>query len=153
VTTARAIPLLLAALALGGCGGDSDERLSKTEYEGKVHSVYAEVQAAFAATNVEPEQLAARVEDAQEELRSAADELESVQPPEDLDVEHAQIAEGMRAYADDLDVLREAAERADQAAIDAFNSRVGENRSVKLIAEAAEKAKFKGYDLGPIAEE
>jgi hypothetical protein len=140
-----------AVLFLAGCGGD--ESLTKADYSAKVRSVYAGVQQAFQRTDVPPDQLPDRVVEAQDALRDAAGELEAVDPPEDVRAEHAQIAEGMRAYADDLDVLREAAERGDERAIASFNERVGENAAVKRIAEAAERMKFKGYDLGQIAEE
>ncbi len=148
------LPLAAAAgaLALAGCGG-GDGRLSKSEYEEKVRSAYAEVQEAFAQTNVPMEELAARVEDAQKQLREAADELEDVQPPEEVEAENAQIVQAMRAYAEDLDRLRNAAEQGDERTIEDFNARIAQNESVEQMAEAAEKMKFKGYDLGPIAEE
>jgi hypothetical protein len=148
VTIANSIPVLLAAVVLAGCAGDGG-RLSKTEYAAQVRSVYAGVQEAFAATNVPPD----RVEDAQAELREAADELEGLEPPEDAEAANAQIAAGFRLYADELDRLRNAAERGDQATIDDFNAGVAERESVKQIMEAAESLKFKGYDLGDIAEE
>jgi hypothetical protein len=146
------IAVLLLAVIATSCAGD-DGRLSKAEYAEKVRSVYGDVQEAFARTNVESEELADRVADAQEELRSAADELEDTQPPEDVEAEHAQLLDGLRAYAEDLDRLRNAAERGDERTIEDFNARVAQNDSVVLIAEAAESMKFKGYDLGQIAEE
>lgn len=152
VTIANSIPVLLAAVVLAGCAGDGG-RLSKTEYAEQVRSVYAGVQEAFAATNVPPEELPDRVEDAQAELREAADELEGLEPPEDAEAANAQIAAGFRLYADELDRLQNAAERGDQATIDDFNAGVAERESVKQIMEAAESLKFKGYDLGDIAEE
>lgn len=155
-TLVRAICLgaaLLCVAGLAGCAG-ADGRLSKTEYEQKVQSVYAEVQQAFVRTNVtDPGELAERVEDAQDELRDAADELEGVQPPEDVEAENAQIAGGFRAYAEDLDRLRNAAEQGDERTIADFNSRIGRRESVGQITEAAESIKFKGYDIGLIAEE
>jgi len=153
-TSARQLAALLAicAAVAAACGGD--DMLSKAEYEDQVRTAYAEVQEAFARTNVPSlEELASRVEDAQEALRDAADELEDVRPPEDVVAEHADIVEGLRAYADDLDRLRNAAERGDERTIEDFNARIATNRSVEQIAEAAERMKFKGYDLGPIAEE
>lgn len=153
--TGRAIlPLLAAAaLAAGGCGDDG-RRLEKAEYEEKVRSAYAEVQEAFQQTNVPSlDELAGRVEDARKQLREAADELEGLQPPEDVEAENAQIVQAMRAYADDLDRLRNAAEQGDERTIEDFNTRIAQNESVEQIAEAAERMKFKGYDLGPIAEE
>jgi hypothetical protein len=156
MTQARAFLTSLAALGallLAGCAGD-EGRLSKAEYEEKVRSVYAEVQDAFQRTNVSSfEELADRIGDAQRELRDAADALEDTQPPEEVETENLQIVQGMRAYADDLERLRNAAERSDERTVADFNARISRNESVEQIAEAAERMKFKGYDLGPIAEE
>ena len=152
MTILRAVPVLLAALALAACSAD-DGPPTKTEYAEEVRTVYGEVQEAFARTDVAVDELADRVADAQAELRSAADELEGTEPPDDVVAEHDQIVEGLRAYADDLDRLRNSAERGDERTIEDFNARIAENDSVVLIAEAAESMKFKGYDLGQIAEE
>ena len=149
---ARMLPILPAALVLAGCAGDG--RLSKAEYEETVRSAYGEVQQAFRETNVaSTKELAVRVEAAQEQLRQAADRLEGVEPPKEVAKENEEVVEGMRAYADDLEELREVAEKGDQQAIDAFNARLGENEAIGQIAEAAEEMKFKGFDLGDIAEE
>jgi hypothetical protein len=152
----RATLVALAAftvLSVVACDGGSNGSLSKSEYEEKVRSVYAEVQEAFARTNVPLAELAGRVEDAQAELREAAGELEDVTPPEEAEAANAQIAAGLRLYAGELDRLRNAAERGDQPTIDDFNNRIAQLESVRQIMEAAESLKFKGYDLGPIAEE
>jgi hypothetical protein len=142
----------LAMLSLTGCGGDG--RLSKSDYEQRVRSVYANVQEAFRKTNVTSTKLLAdRVGEAQGELRSAAAELEEIEPPERVEQETEELVEGMREYGDDLDELREAAERGDEAAVQKFNSEISRNEAVERMAEAAEEMKFKGYDLGPIAEE
>jgi hypothetical protein len=157
MSSRRALALFVAAagaFVFAGCAGDEGERLTKTEYEERVRTVYAGVQEAFRATNVtDPRELADRVGDAQDELRDAAGELEDVDPPEEVEAENAQIAESMRAYADDLDGLREAAERGDSTAISDFNSRVATNDAIVRMMEAAERLKFKGYDVGDIAEE
>lgn len=147
-----AVSALAAILVLEGCGGQ--ERLSKPGYEQEVRSLYANVQEAFRATAVGPTaELAVRVEKAQEALRKAADQLDEAAPPKEVEEENEEIVEGMRRYADDLDEVRGAAERGDQSAIDEFNQRISRNEAVEQIAEAAEEMKFKGYDLGPIAEE
>jgi hypothetical protein len=142
-----------ASLVLVSCGGEK-ERLSKPEYEERVRSVYADVQEAFRRTDVTDQtELDDRVEDAQEELRDAAGELEDVDPPDEVEAENAQIAESMRTYADDLETLRQAAEAGDSTAIASFNSRVATNDAIVAMMEAAERLKFKGYDVGDIAEE
>jgi hypothetical protein len=128
--------------------------LTKAEYEQRVRADYAEVQAAFQATRVQsPGELADRVEAAQDELRAAADDLDGVEPPEDVARENDRLVAGMRAYADQLDAVREAAEDGDAEKLDELSSALGRSEPVEEMAEAAEQMKFKGYDLGPIAEE
>lgn len=155
MTAGRSLLLAFSTLALfllAGCGGDG--RLSKAEYEETVRSAYAEVQRAFRETNVaSTKDLAVRVEAAQEQLRETASTLENVESPTEVEAENRQIVEGMRAYAEDLDRLRNAAERGDTKTIEDINARITQNESVEQIASAAESMKFKGYDLGPIAEE
>lgn len=151
MTPARTLLILSVGLLLAGCGGE--DRLSKQEYGQKVRAIYADVQQAFQATNVPQGELAARVGAAQDQLRESADELEDIEPPEDVEREHEELVEGMRRYADDLDRLRNAAENGDQRTIDDFNARIAQNEAVEQMAEAAEEMKFKGYDLGQIAEE
>jgi hypothetical protein len=147
----RCLILALTALALTACGG---ERLSKSEYEQRVRETYAGVQQAFLATNVSSAALLAeRVGKAQDSLREAADRLEDTNPPQEVEKQNDEIVAGLRAYADDLEELKEAAERGDRKAIARFNNGVRNNPAIARIAEAAEEMKEKQYDLGPIAEE
>lgn len=142
----------LAAVLLVPRGGGG--ALSKLEYEQKVRAVYADVQEGFRKTNVTSTKLlATRVAEAQGELRRAADELDDAKPPGDIAAENDQLVQGMRAYADDLEELRLAAEQDDAAGVARFNQSIPQNRAVQQIAEAAEEMKFEGYDLGPISEE
>ena len=142
-----------AGILLVPRGGDGGT-LSKPEYEQKVRTEYGNVQDAFRKTNVTSTgQLAARVAEAQSELRHAADELDDAKPPGAIARENDQLVAGMRAYADDLEELRAAAERGDTADVTRFNQSIPQNPAVRQIAEAAEEMKFEGYDLGPISEE
>jgi soluble cytochrome b562 len=116
---------------------------------------YADVQDAFRATGAAFGQpgLAEKIEQAQAQLREAADALSGAEAPVEVEKENEEIVEGMREYADDLDQLRDAAQKGDLQSIEGFNDRIGKNEAVEQIAEAAEEMKFKGYDLGQIAEE
>jgi hypothetical protein len=146
--------LVLAVVLLAGCG-ESADRLSKHEYEQKLRSEYAGVQQAFLATGSSfgrsdlPEKIGA----AQETLRDAAEELEHVEPPKEIEEQNEEIAQGLRDYAEDLDELKEAAVRDDLQAIEAFTERIPTNEAIERIAEAAEEMKHKGYDVGRIGEE
>ena len=144
--------MALALALLSGCGG-SEEPLTKSEYERLVRAVYGEVQTAFQATRVPVGQLGARVEAAQEELRDAAETLDTVEPPAEVATDNDRLVAGMRAYADQLDAVRDAAEEGDTAEVEELSSELGRSEPVEEMAEAAEAMKFKGYDLGPIAEE
>ena len=59
--------------------------------------------------------------EAQSELRDAADELDDAKPPGAVAKQNDQLVAGMRAYADDLEELRGAAERGDSAGVTRFN--------------------------------
>jgi hypothetical protein len=146
-----AVGLVLALVP--ACAGGDDDRLSKQEYEQKVQAVYAEVQQTFRNTSdASGRELAGRIVLAQEALRHAADQLAAVKPPEEIEVHNADLVEGMREYADALDVAVQAASRNDREALARFGN-VSTNPGVREMAEAAEEMKHKGYDLGPIAQE
>jgi hypothetical protein len=150
--TGLALIVAVTSLVFALRGGD--ERLSKHEYEQEVRSAYAEVRTAFLRTRgASGSELAGHVAESQEALRTAADRLAGLKPPRPVLAEHRRLYEGMRAYADDLDELRDAADRGDESAVASFNDRVAQNPAVVQIAEAAEEMKFEGYDLGRIAED
>jgi uncharacterized lipoprotein len=151
---ARAGLLLLLALAAVAAGCESEKRLSKSDYERVVSEAYAPVQAAFEATRGSTTiELAGKVRAAQAELRGAAERLEEIEPPEEVEEQNEELVEGMRAYADDLGGLLAALRNGDAEAVGEFNREIGENKAVEQMAEAAEEMKFKGYNLGRIAEE
>jgi hypothetical protein len=151
--SSRPLLVLGAVLVLAGCSGGED-RLTKSQYEQKVRTVYSGVQAAFESTrDATGSQLAGRIDKAREELLSAAEELEAVEPPEAVEEENEELVEGMREYAESLEDVSTAAERNDADAIGEFNLGLANNEAVEQMAEAAEEMKFKGYDLGRIAEE
>jgi hypothetical protein len=134
--------------------GRGDDGMPKAEYERRVQALYGRVQQAFLATRVsDPADLDDRVAGAQAELRSVADELDALDPPPDVEVHNAALADAMRDYADDLEALREAAARGDTAAIERFNSRITTNEAVRRMAAAGEGMKELGYDVGPLGED
>jgi hypothetical protein len=146
--------VLAVTVAVGGLGLGREDRLSKPEYERTLQAAYADVQRAFRETNVtEPSELAVRVGLAQEQLRKAADTLASREVPATVAAQNEQIVAGLRAYADDLDVLRVAAVRGDRGAIENFTAAIGTNTAIAQIATAARQMELEGYEVGAISGE
>ena len=149
-----ALSSLACAFAVAGC--EEEERLSKAQYEQKVRSVYGDVQTAFRAVGADAKTLddfAAQLGDAQEELREAAEQLEKVEPPKAVEEENEELVEGMREYADDLDELREAAEKGNSARVTSLRGETVDSPAIEQMAEAAEEMMQRGYDLGPLQAE
>jgi len=136
-------------LLTAACGGE--HRLSKSAYEQHVQAAYAPVRAAFRGTANAPslEELAARVATAQAALRKAADEVALLRPPRNAAGPNDDLAEALRAYADDLDGLRRAAAAGDTRVVRRFES--GNRESIDRIEHAAEELAERGYRLGPPA--
>jgi hypothetical protein len=143
--------LVSTALIVSACG---EERLSKPEYEQRVRETYADVQRAFRATDVDSTTLLAeRVAAAQASLRRAADRLDDTAPPEEVESENDQLVAGLRAYADDLDALKQAVGRGDMKKIERFNTGAPTSKAITQIAAATEAMKEKRYDLEAIPDQ
>jgi hypothetical protein len=148
---ALALVVLGATVLPSGCG--SAKRLTKPQYEQRAQSIYDNVRKAFQGTGTKVpslDALAQRVRVAQRELRGAAEEFSKLKPPKEVEEQNRDVAEGLEAYADDLDRLRDAAAVGDAKRVTAFEQRIPENESVMKIEEASEEMKAKGYDLGAL---
>lgn len=157
----RALPLLLAlmsiALVAAGCGGEEE---SEQANEPTAQEEYVEeVQDAIAPIATQSEDLvsqasqARRVNDlaqplgeAEEVYRTAAEDLEQITPPEDVQDLHEQLVAAQEDIADAADRAERAAERGNEDGIEAFRNAGDQYR------EAAEgiSAEFqeRGYDFG-----
>jgi hypothetical protein len=151
VGTIAALAVALAA----GCGGDGD-RLSKAEYEGRLNETGNEIERSFddlgdafqgGADQTSLDDAAARIGQIQEQIRSEADELEEVEPPEDAEAEHEQFVEGLNGVADDLGEFRQAVEDGDVQAIQEFGQEFQESEAAKRLEEAGDSLQEKGYNL------
>jgi hypothetical protein len=139
----------LVTVAASSSGGEA-RRLSKPEYEQTVQTLYAGVRSAFQATRgVSGEELARKVARAQALLRKVADALEAIRAPLDVDADNRALAAAMRGYARALEQARRAAAADDRAGLSRFEN-AATLEPVRDMAEAAERMKHKGYDLGPL---
>ncbi len=150
--------LVLAAVVAvaAGCGGG--DRLSKDAYQQELDTAIQKVEQAFAGLGDSLQQLgsgsgsldqvAAEVGTIQDELDSAADDLDGVTPPEDVEPSHDKLVEGMRGLSDDLEEFKTAIEGGDTGAIERFADDARSLPSVKQLEEASNELKEKGYDVG-----
>src|SRR5262245_9459487 len=94
--------LLAAALAVvaAGCGGGGEGRLGKSDYEEQVQAVDVELFNALHAVGSASTAKGALValKQCQAAFAQAADELDAISPPEDVDAEHRALASGVRAF-------------------------------------------------------
>lgn len=154
-TGAAAAVLVAAAIGAGSAVLVlHEERLSKPAYEHSVRSAYTPIQQAFARTaGASSAQLPARLSVAISRVRDAAELLEANEPPRSVEHEHEELVEGLRELAEQLDGLRSSVASGNALALRRYNAGIAQNTIVEQIAEAAEEMKFKGYDLGRVAEE
>ena len=141
--------LLAAVLLLAGCGGG--DRLSKEEYQGEVQGVGKTLGEALGGVDTSSagglDEVGGQVTGLQAALREAADDLDDLSPPADVEDAHEKLVDGIRGFADDLDQLAEAADKGDLSAIQTFQDVFTTSDSVKKIREAADELQDKGYTL------
>lgn len=160
---ATIILALLAATAfvLAACGGGNGngnsgdgERLTKAEYESELSALGSLVSEGFEALGDpgSPEELEMQIEQAQTDLRDLADQLEGVNPPEEIEAAHDKLIESIRMFSDDLtdisSTLLEAAESEDPAAAFEVLGELVNLESVAMLQDVAETYQEQGYVTG-----
>lgn len=93
--------LLALAFVVAGCGGGP----SKEDYEQGLGKVQSQLEGANdasreASQTTDPEERAAALEKAQKAIKLAADTAEGLEPPDDAQSEHEQLASALRDYAE-----------------------------------------------------
>jgi hypothetical protein len=145
----RLLLLALAALAvaLAGCGSES--RLSKADYEGKLTRAgqeLAEASTPLAQAKTGPEFAsgAAQIQDA---LRKAADDLDDVRPPDDVDAANDRFVTALRGLADEFDKVKEAAKGGPKEAR-AAGARLARSQPSEEARQAILEIQRRGYNVG-----
>lgn len=129
--------------------------LTKAQYEQKLNSFGSSLDASFTELNTmfqgaTPKEGAAdKIAEIQTQMRTFADDLDKVAPPEDVMTDHEQLVEGLRDYADDLDEFRKAAEDESVHAIETFVQSL-DSESVTKVHQALGGLKEKGYNVVPM---
>jgi hypothetical protein len=153
VAVPRKILLLaLAATLLAGCGGDGG-RLSKAEYEDRMQEIGAELRTASAgigdlSQTRDLDKLAETISDFQERLDEAADDVDALNPPEDVEEETDEIAEALHAFADTFGEMEAAARDGDLAELQQAQAEIA--RKGAEAQRATQSLEQKGYEIGDL---
>jgi hypothetical protein len=148
-----ALVVLLGAAACGGGGsGGGGDRLSKSEYEEQMRSIGADLQEASSNVDISSttdlDKVADTVADFQDDLETAANNVDDLNPPEDAETETDKIADALHAFADEFGKMEKAARDRDTAALkDAQQAVISEGTDAQ---QAANDLKAKGYDIGEL---
>lgn len=160
-----ALGVLAAVLAVAGCGGGGGggkgERLTKEEYEAKIQAADKQTteestafglllgQLAQSDKSVKLDKVAQATEKTQKAAREGADLYESLNPPEEVEDLNKRLADATRAFADDLDELKNAAADDDRGAAEKFAKKVttGDLDSIGELAKVGLEFQKKGYKL------
>ena len=156
----KRIRIVVATLALGlaaaGCGGDGGgQRLTKEEYQQEVRQVgdtltkSAEgLSGAFSQSDPESlDQVAGEVEELQNAMNQAADDLEAMNPPEDAESAHDDLVDGIRGFSDEIGQVADAAREGNLQELQSFSESFSDSESVKKIEQATQELQSKGYTL------
>jgi hypothetical protein len=139
-----------AALVLTGCL-TSGPRLTQREYENEMQALTRDMEADMAAMQSlaappSPESFVQILEAASDALRNAADEMDGMNPPEEIDEAHGNLVDSFEEVAD---VLDEAAEQADDGDFDGAISEMNEGEdAARRMTEAIREIRTAGYYIG-----
>ena len=156
----KRIRIVVGTLALGiaaaGCGGDGGgDRLTKEEYQQEVRTVGQTLTRSAeglsgAFTQSDPEsldQVADEIEELQDAMNKAADDLDAMNPPADAESAHNDLVDGIRGFADEIGQVADAAREGNLQDLQSFSESFSNSEAVKKIEQATQELQSKGYTL------
>ena len=148
---AATLAALTLAFAVAGCGGGGGgSRLSKSQYEQHLGADSQAITKAFQPLSTPPSSLtvlASELKVGQEKLRSAADDLNGVTAPKDVEKDNQALVKGLRTLADELESLRSAAAKKDPKLVQKALTDLKTSHALVDARRATDDMKKKGYKL------
>ena len=152
VATLAAVGLAFAVAGCGsGGGGGGGGTLSKAEYEQHLGADSQAITKAFQPLSTPPSSLsvlASELKVGQDKLRSAADDLNGVTPPQDVAKDNQSLVQGLQKLADELESLRSAAAKKDPKLVQKALAELKTSHALVDARNATNDMKKKGYKLG-----
>lgn len=164
------VVVLAGAALLAGCSGDGGSAtLTKAEYQKQVTAAAKELATSFAEIGNEaksvqsdapagnPEELFGRLADVvakgEDNLRSVADDLDELSPPDEANEANDKLVAGLDALADDFGDLASALDDgsvADVVALGRNLQNITSSKGGKLIQEAIQTLQQAGYSFSDV---
>jgi hypothetical protein len=143
------------AFLVGACGGKA--RLTKADYERQVNRIGNQLSTTLNATFSSPKlrnpsslkDAAGVIRAGQKNLQDAADRLDQLNPPEQVEKVHDQLVKGFRDFAQAFGRFAQATEKGDLATIQSLNQQVSNRTLPAMVAiqKAIDALKAKGFDI------
>jgi len=151
VRRGRAVGAVAAALtlAVAGCGGGG--RLTKAAYEQKLHDAGKGLAAAAQKVTRarSKDEFKDDVSEVQHALDHAADQLDGITPPEDVEGANDRLVHGFRGLSDDFDQVKDAADKG----VDVARQKAQEittGAAAREAGQAITEIQRRGYDVGQL---
>jgi hypothetical protein len=150
------LAVVLLALVVAGCGsGGGGGELSKAEYQKHLQTDGDEITKAFKPLTQPPsslDELARELDAGVSKLSDAADDLEGVNPPKNVDKDNTKLAAGLRELARELDSLKKAAQTKDPQQVQKTLTDLRNSHGLIDARRATDDLKKKGYTLGTLSQ-
>jgi hypothetical protein len=134
------------ALVAAGCGGGGSKPLSKADYEQQMSAIGKSLTNSLNSlgTATSASKAATALKNLQTELEDAAGQMDAITPPDDVKTEHADLANGVREFGEQLGPIITKLEGGDMQAIAGVTSLA----ALAKIQEASTAINNKGYNIG-----
>jgi len=133
------------ALLVGGCGGGSSSPpLTKMEYVKQMETIGRSLSTSInsVASVTSPKDAATALGKVQTDLRSAADQMKKISPPENIQSQHEKLTQAVYDFADQLDPIIEKLNNGNLAALAGVTTLKG-FRDLQTAAGSITKAGYK----------
>jgi hypothetical protein len=147
------LAVVLLALVVAGCGSGGEGQLSKTDYQKHLQTDGDEITKAFKPLTQPPgslDELASELDAGVSKLNGAADDLEGLKPPKNVEKDNSDLAGGLRELARELDSLKKAAQKKDPQQVQKTLTDLRNSHGLIDARRATDDLRKKGYTLGTV---